>query len=161
MYIQRHIREPGKAASRGVTLIELLVVMVVAAILAGIAIPSFRDIKANNELTTAQEDVAQMLRKARTLAQGRSTISSVVLSQATPPTAVLTLLDGSPPITGSASETLTLPSSVSIAATVTFQFDSVGNSVGANQIVLRSASINNATRTINVSALGSLELLRN
>jgi len=160
MYTRQHSRQ-YKISNKGVTLVELLIVMVVAGILASIAIPSFRDITANNELTIAQEDLGQMLRKARSLAQARSTFSNVLLSQTTPATAVLTLQDGSFPTANSASQTITLPSSVSVAnGTATFTFDSIGNRAGATSTVLSSTTIT-ATRTINVSPLGSLELLRN
>jgi len=148
--------------SKGLTLIELLVVMMIVAILAAVAIPSFQDIKINNELSVAQEDLAQMLRKARSLAQSRSTFASVTLTQSTPPTAVLTLQDGSEVIRGSASETLTLPASVSLSAAPIFRFNTTGNTVGASTIVLSSSATNTAIdRTINLSALGSVEIIRN
>ena len=56
----------------GITLIELILVVVIISILAVVAIPTYRDILKNNEVTTAKTDILNIeLRVQRFFTQER------------------------------------------------------------------------------------------
>jgi type IV fimbrial biogenesis protein FimT len=62
---------------KGVTLIELMVTLAIMAILAAIALPSFRDSIRRNEVTTSSNALLADLSYARTEAANRGLIASV------------------------------------------------------------------------------------
>lgn len=137
--------------SPGVTLIELMIVVVVLAVLAGIAIPALQTMIAANELNTAQENLAQTLRKARGFAMSRATLASVAIGVSSRQ-AVLQLSDGS-----LANETITLPASVAVDANASYTFNPGGGVTGAGSTTL-SSTTSPATpkRRITVSASGEV-----
>jgi type IV fimbrial biogenesis protein FimT len=83
------IRNPG--ADAGFTIIELLVTMTLAAILIGIAVPSFRGMMANNRVVAQSNDFVGAINFARS--QAITTNSTVTLCRAT--TAAATACAGS------------------------------------------------------------------
>ncbi len=149
--------------SVGFTLIEMLVVLAVVAILATVAVPGMGNILATSQVNSAQEDMMQMLRKARSLALGRGATATVVISSADK-NAVLSLADGSVVNGTATSETVSFPA-VSVNADASFQFKpngSASRTVGAGAVVLSSASYSSATpaRSIAVSAAGQVTVTR-
>lgn len=66
--------------ARGFTLIELMIAIAIAAILAGAAVPSFRDLVINNRLATQSNDLVSDLALARTEATKRGLVVSVAAS---------------------------------------------------------------------------------
>ena len=63
----------GRAHSRGFTLIELMLVVVLAGVMLGIGIPSFRDFIASQRVKTAAGEYASALVEARSEAIKRNT----------------------------------------------------------------------------------------
>lgn len=74
---------PSKSnvAQRGFTLIELMIVIVMVAILATIAAPSFQDSISRNKRQSSLEETFNMLRKARGEAAAKSTNSAACASE--------------------------------------------------------------------------------
>ncbi|MEI7036926.1 GspH/FimT family pseudopilin [Fulvimonas yonginensis] len=72
--------EPKRARSRGFTLIELLVAIVVLAILAGIALPNFRDFMRRSAVTSQANAVLADLQYARADAATRHVIGMMCAS---------------------------------------------------------------------------------
>lgn len=68
------------AATRGFTLIELLVTMAVAAILLGIAVPSYQTFVMNNRMATQANDMITALNMARSEAVKRAANVTVCAS---------------------------------------------------------------------------------
>ncbi len=104
----------------GVTLIELMVTIAVMAILATIAFPAMGSIAAGNELNTVQENIIEILKKARGMAISRSTFATVAINPAAR-TVQLSLSDGSQPV-----ETIRVRQNVNIAAAATLVFSPQG-----------------------------------
>ena len=142
----------------GFTLIEMMVVVAVVAILATIAAPGMTNIMAAAQVNAAQENLMQMLRKARSLSLGRGTAATMAISAANRQ-AVLSLMDGSAVNGTNTTETLNFPNVQ--ATNATYRFNPGGTAqqtVGAGPIVLTSAVSSSATpaRTITVSAAGQV-----
>lgn len=141
----------------GVTLIELLVVLAVMAALSGIALPALGSMVAGNDLNTAQENIINLLKKARGMAVSRSTISTVTITSANN-TVQITAADGS------YAETLQLQPSVKLAGNATLTFGAQGTmsvTAGSSQIVLSALNYPSLpTRTLNVSAMGVVSATR-
>jgi type IV fimbrial biogenesis protein FimT len=77
---KRHIRD------RGFTLLELMFTVALAAIMLGVAIPSFREMSANNKLLTQSNDLVSAINYARSEAITRN--SNITLCRATSDSAV-------------------------------------------------------------------------
>ena len=69
---------------RGFTLLELMVTVAVAAILATVAVPGFRDLIQNNRVTTQTNELVTALNFARTEAVKRGRPVDVVVTQQDP-----------------------------------------------------------------------------
>ena len=69
---------------RGFTLLELMVTVAVAAILATVAVPGFRDLIQNNRVTTQTNELVSALNFARTEAVKRGRNVAVVVTQTNP-----------------------------------------------------------------------------
>jgi type IV fimbrial biogenesis protein FimT len=67
-------------AERGFTIVELMIVLLILAILATIAIPSFRDFIGNSKVTGATNDLVTAINVARSSALQRATPVSVCAS---------------------------------------------------------------------------------
>jgi len=80
MNFRTHSRRP-RLRPHGFTLVELLVVMAIAAILAGVAVPSMRDLVKSMRLTSATNDLFGSLMLARSEAVKRN--DRVVLCKST------------------------------------------------------------------------------
>ena len=65
-------RSTRRSRMAGFTIVELLITMLLAAILAGIAVPSFRGMIANNRLTTQANDFVGAINFARSAAITRN-----------------------------------------------------------------------------------------
>ena len=78
-----------KSRSRGFTLVELLVALGIAALILGIAAPSFDDFRRNNRLTSAANDFLASTQVARTEAIKRQVTVSICPST-DPPDAAAT-----------------------------------------------------------------------
>lgn len=137
-----------KVGIAGVTLIELIVTVIVLGILASIAIPSFRTLVAGGELNTAQENLMQTLRKARSFAMSRATLATVSVNASN---AVLELSDGS-----LSNETVTFPASVAVAANASYTFSPAGTVTSAGDFTLNSSNGAVKSRRITISAAGEI-----
>ncbi len=104
----------------GVTLIELMVTIAVMAILATIAFPAMGSILAGNELNTVEENIIEILKKARGMAISRSTFATITITPAAR-TVQLSLSDGSQPV-----ETIRVRQNVNIAGAATLVFSPQG-----------------------------------
>ncbi len=104
----------------GVSLIELMVTIAVVAILSTMASPALGSMSAGNNLNAAQENVIELLKKARGMAISHSTFATVTVDPAAR-TVQLSLSDGSQP-----NETLRIPQNISIAAGATLVFGAQG-----------------------------------
>jgi type IV fimbrial biogenesis protein FimT len=71
-YVSARLREATPSRARGFTLIELLVTIAIAAVLAGLAAPSFRDLIANNRLKSHTSALHTSLLQARSEAIKRN-----------------------------------------------------------------------------------------
>lgn len=142
----------------GFTLTELMVVVVVMAILSGIALPAFGSMSAGNDLNTAQENIIEILKKARGMAVSRSTFATVTVNSAAR-TVQLGLADGSQP-----AELITLRQNVAIGADAVLEFNAQGTvtaQTGATTITLsasRYASL--PSRRIDISPTGIVTAIR-
>mgnify|MGYP001312388025 FL=1 len=141
----------------GFTLTELTVVLLVVAILATIAVPSFRSLLVTNQLNVAQEDFVQILNKARGLAMARSTIATVSINGNT---ATLTLADSSLTSTATASSQLSLNGNVDYVFSPT-GLATITSGLGLTSTVLSAPGIAEIPpRTIYVSATGVVHVSR-
>src|SRR5262249_29127161 len=81
---RKSVRMPSvNIPTRGFTIVELLITMVVAAILAGIAAPSVRDIIFNNRITSASNDLVVDISTARSEAARRGVRIAVCMNDGT------------------------------------------------------------------------------
>lgn len=123
--------------SAGVTLIELLVTISIVAILAGLSIPGMATMLANSDINNAQENIAQVLRRARSLAMAQGTITTVNVNAASNAIS-LTIADGSTPV-----KTINIPSNISMSENVSIEFNPFG-----------TASVSAASQTLTLAATG-------
>jgi type IV fimbrial biogenesis protein FimT len=72
--------EKNKRTIRGFTLMELMMTLVVVAIIAAIATPSFREFRMNGRMTTASNDLLTLLQQARSEAVKRQRIVGLCTS---------------------------------------------------------------------------------
>lgn len=116
------------ASAAGMTLIEVVVVVAVMGIMLAFSADSFEQMYANSKLRSAQDSVAQFLRKARNYADAHATGVAVAVAANS-----LTLTSGN----GNAQETLRLPAGVTASSTgtATYSFKPRGT-VGAGTITL-------------------------
>jgi len=136
----------------GFSLIELMVTVTVMAILATIAFPAMGSISAGNELNTAQENIIEILKKARGLAISHSTFATVVINPAGR-TVQLSLSDGSQPV-----ETVRIRQNINVTAGATLVFNPQGTvtaQAGTTAIDLSSTGYANLPqRHIGISPTG-------
>lgn len=142
----------------GLSLIELMVVVAVMALLSGIAFPALGSMSAGNDLNTAQENIIEMLKKARGMAVSRSSFATVTINSAAR-TMQLSLADGSLPV-----EVLAIRQNISVAGDATLLFSAQGTATaqtGTTTITLSSTSYASLPqRRIDVSPTGIVTATR-
>lgn len=143
----------------GFTLIELLVTVAVLAILVAIAMPSMQGLLLNNKMSIAQDNLAQMLQQAKTLALSRSVISTVQVSKARG-NAVLTLSDKSAidGLGGAASASIPFGNGI-VVTDETFTFNPSGvvsMAVSASGVTISATG--GVSRCVLATPLGSIQI---
>jgi len=130
----------------GFTLIELMVVIAMVAILAGVIVPGMGGMVARSSIGTAEQDLMQALRTAKSVARDHNTKVTV------------TLVKGSSNIAmassdGSFAQTVALPASASPTVGDVFVFNGQGLVDKTGAITLVSARDVNLTRTVTIQTL--------
>ena len=153
-----------RTLSRGVTLIEVLVAIAIAAILAGLAIPSFREAMARARLEGAVSTFAIDLQYTRTEAiragnkgadTSKAAASLVIDSSGTEYTVIVT------PVAGEdrtdAEKVVKLPDGVKFTAGKTIAFDGLRGTTAA-QTISASSDVLGGELNVSTNALGRVSV---
>ena len=142
----------------GVTLIELLVTLSVLSILAGLSVPGMAAMLATSDVNNAQENIAQTLRKARSLAMAQGTITTVSLDSSANSVS-MSVADGS-----AAMQTLIVPSRISFSESASIEFNPFGtatiSSVSPTLTLVANGYSSIAPRTITITSSGQANVAR-
>ncbi len=142
----------GRCEQRGFSLVELMVVVAVMAILSGFALPALGAMSAGNALNAAQENLIEILKKARGMAVSHSTFATVTINAAAH-TVQLSLADGSLP-----TETIRMSQNINIGGDATLLFSAQGivaAQAGTTTVTLASVGYGNLPqRRLGISPTG-------
>ena len=130
---------------RGLSLIELMVTLAVAAVVTVTTVPAMGTFVVDQELRSAQEDIATVLRKAKHTARAQNTNIRVIFT-ADSSTVQLQLPDDS------VVQTIVM-GKVNSDADITFQFNSIGTVDAIGTVTLISDRDNARSESINIDTL--------
>ena len=141
-------RRVAQDRTLGLTLIELIIVLAVVGILLGFAASGFEQMRAENNLRSSQNAVAQFLRRAREQADASGT--RVVVSVA-PSVLTMTGTDG-------LAQSLDLPRGVVASSTRSGSYSFMpGKTASTGTIRLNASTAGTVSRAIVVSGYGRIQ----
>ena len=146
----------------GFTMIEVLVTIAIMAVTTYLALPSVKAMYSLNEITSAQQSVAQSLRKAKQFARSINTTITVTFTlNDNDNTIALTLPDGSSDLpSGISMQTIELPSKIAVSSDdSTYSFNSLGVVDKTGVITVTSSRDDSKTKTVTLlNLLGQLQV---
>ena len=132
-------------SQHGFNLIELMITLAVIAIFTGIAVPAMGNMVGEHQLTSAQEDIATVLRKAKHLARTQNTNIRVFFIEGSNTVELKRPNDD-------VIQTLAM-NGITAAATITFQFNAIGTVDAVGTVNLISSRDNTRTKSVRVDTL--------
>lgn len=146
----------------GFSMMEVLITIAILAVTTNLALPSIQAMYSINEVTAAQQNVAQSLRKAKQFARSINTTITVTFTlNDNDNTIALTLPDGSSDLpSGISMQTIELPSNIAVSSEdSTYSFNSLGVVDKTGVITVTSTRDDSNTKTVTLlNLLGQLQV---